>query len=298
MKRYLVLVAALSGCGGADPSAVAQPEATATQSSALSAPALPPTDGLVLWLRSDTGVTLAADGSVSSWHDLTGLGNRDAAPLFGASGPLYVPDAYHGHPALRGDGTWRSLFVNAGHGYPMGSASTLFLVMSASSDDGTGGFTFDVESSQGRQYSIVQVADGTIEWANATTASALAGDNSIAISGPGTGDLFPFTCGRPSRGLHIFAETQRDGISARGYYDAREVASFVPLAPSLYLMSLMGGPGNAFNSAINDPLGLVISTGSFNTNGDLVEVLQYDTEKSPMKVARVNAYLEERYGIR
>src|SRR5271155_2780865 len=109
-------------------------------------------------------------------------------------------------------------------------------------------FAFDEESSQGRQYGIVQIPDGTVEWANASTASALAGDNSIALAGPGTGDLFPFTCGRPSRGLHIFAETQRDGVSARGYFDGREVAAFVPQAPSLYLMSLMGGPGDAFQA--------------------------------------------------
>jgi hypothetical protein len=304
MRKYFLLVG-LVACGGSDPSAptAGTSEPIATESAALQAPLqgplLPPPSGLLLWLRSDTGVTLAADGTVANWHDLTGLGNRDAAPIFGLPGPLYVPDAHHGLPALRGDGTPRSLFVNAGHGYPIGDASTVFLVMSAATDGGgTAGYTFDAESSQGRQYSVVQVQDGSVEWANATNASALAGNGSLALPDGGTGDLFKFTCGLPSRGLHIFTETQSDGISAHGYYDGREVASFVPTGPSVYLMSLMGGPGNAFTTGNNDPKGIILSTGSFNTNGDLVEVLQYDKEKSWLEVEAISAYLALRYGVR
>jgi hypothetical protein len=303
MKKLIVLLPALFACGGSDPSASATAEPTATETSALEAPihlgipCLPPGDGLVLWLRSDVGVTLAPDGTVANWHDLTGLGGRDAAPIYGFPGPLYVRDAFHGHPALHGDGTARTLFVNGGHGYPIGHASTVILVMSAATKDaGTGGYAFDTESSQGRQYSVVQVPDGSIEWANATTASAVGGANSLAFDG-GSGDLFKFTDGLPSAGLHIFAETQTDGVSAHGYFDFREVASFVPAGPSLYLMSLMSGPGNGFLTGNNDPGGFVISAGSFDTDGDLVEVLQYDRERSAIQMAEIEAYLAVRYGI-
>jgi hypothetical protein len=305
LKQLIFLLPGLFACGGSDPSGSGSVEPTATETSALEAPIhlgvpwLPPGDGLVLWLRSDVGVTLASDGTVANWHDLTGLGGRDAAPIFGFPGPLYVPDAFHGHPALHGDGTARTLFVNAGHGYPMGHASTVFLVMSAATKDaGTAGFAFDTESSQGRQYSVVQVPDGSIEWANATTASAVSGAGSLALPGGGLGDLFKFTEGLPSAGLHVFAETQTDGVSAHGYFDFCEVASFVPTGPSLYLMSLMSGPGNGFMTGNNDPGGFIISAGSFDTDGDLVEVLQYDRERSAIQIAEVEAYLAVRYGIR
>jgi hypothetical protein len=305
MKKLLIVLPALLACGGSDPSGSATVAPTATETSALEAPiplgfpCLPPAPGLVLWLRSDVGVTLASDGTVTNWHDLTGLGHRDAAPIDGYPGPLYVRDAFHGHPALHGDGTARSLFVNGGHGYPIGHASTLFLVMSsATKDAGTSGYAFDTESSQGRQYSVVQVPDGSIEWANATTATAVAGESSPAFDGGGAGDLFKFTSGVPSEGLHVFAETQTDGVSAHGYFDFREVASFVPTGPSLYLMSLMGGPGNGFKAGNDDRGGFLISAGSFDTDGDLVEVLQYDREGSPLQIAAVTAYLAERYGIR
>jgi len=305
MKSYLgVFAAALVACGGSDPTTGTSVEPVASESAPLSFagpraafPELPPTDGLVLWLRSDQGVTLGADGSVSNWHDLTGLGQRDAFPIFGAPGPLYVHDAFNGLPALQGDGTARALFVNGGHGYPMGHASTVFFVMTAPTGGGTAGYIFDGESSQGRQYSIVQRLDGSVEWANATTAAALAGDPSKATDPSVPGDLFKFTCGLPPPGLHIFAETQLDGWDARLNYDGRDVAVFVPKGPSLYLMSLMGGPGNAFQAGNNDPLGLIISTGTFNTDGDLVEVLQYDTEKTPAQVAVIDGYLAHRYGI-
>jgi len=317
-KRIAVLLFALVACGGSgaitsgpsDRGGISSTVASnspdgAPQNFAIGEPALPIEDGLVLWLRSDTGVTLAADGTVSSWDDLTGLGNRDATPIFKMPGPLYVPDAHAGFPALRSDGTPRSFFVNGGHGYPVRSASTVFLVMSLPSAQGTvpggapagtEGLAFAIESSQGHQYSVIQTSQGGVEWANASTTALLDGGSPLATDA-GTEDLFYFTTSLPSSGLHIFAETQLDGVSGSGYYDGCEVATFVPIGPSLYLMSLMGGPGDAFLAGNNDPLGVIISAGLFETTGDLMEVVQYDAQMSAEQIATVSNYLARRYGI-
>ena len=281
---------------GGTASAVASNADGASPNFAVGDPALPIEDGLVLWLRSDTGVTLAADGTVSTWGDLTGLGNRDATPIFDMPGLLYVPDAHAGFPALRSDGTPRAFFVNGGHGYPVRSASTLFLVMSLPSAQGTGGIAFAVESSQGRHYAVIQTSQGVLEWFNASMTGLVDGGSPLAPDA-GTDDLFDFTTSLPSSGLHIFAETQLDGVSGSGYYDGCEVATFVPTGPSLYLMSLMGGPGDAFVTGNDNPLGVIISAGTFETTGDLMEVVQYDAEMSAEQIATVSNYLARRYGI-
>jgi hypothetical protein len=300
MRGRFGLVAMLAtcvACGGSHPSpdtvpsedagADAAPEAATAIFEYISQPQQP--DDLVLWLRADTGVTLAADGTVAGWSDLSGLGNRNAGPLAGTPGLLFVPNEYNGQPAVRGDGTARNMFVNAGHGYPMGHASTVFMVMTGSTA-GTVGLTIDVWSTGGRQYTIVET-DAGVAWSSETTATAL-GDASVAASAK---DTFPFTKGAPPGGLHVYAEAQTDGVEGSGYFDGCKVASFVPAAPSLYIESLMGGPGNGIDGV--DPMGVPVSWGTFESNGDLVEVLQYDVELTEPEIAGVNTYLARRYAL-
>ena len=261
---------------------------------------------MLLWLRADKGVVLASDGSVAVWQDQTGLGGRDAAPLFtGMEGPLYVPNAYGEFPALRGDGT-RSLMVNGGHGYAVGKQSSFFIVATSSSTGSTGTalgpeLTFFTESSQGWQYEVYETAAG-IQWLNASSADIDGGEQG---GFPGAGavpeDQFVFAAS-PTPGLHIFAETQQDGVRAAGYYDGPQIASITnPVGPSLYVMSVFGGPGDAFSAHADaaqggyDPQGVIISAGSFDITGDIEEIVQYGRELSPQEVAEVYAYLQARW---
>jgi hypothetical protein len=254
---------------------------------------------MLRWLRADKGVTLAPDGSVAVWADQTGLGGRDATPFPGIKGPDYVARAYGPLPALHGDGT-RSLLVNEGHGYPIGKQSSVFVVASGSTA-GTSGVTFYNESTQGWQYAIQQTASG-VHWINASSED-LDGGHVGSFTGAGTvpEDTFLFTRS-PSPGLHMYAETQEDAVQATGYYDWAPVAWIPrPVGPSLYLMTLFGGPGDAFNEAADagpggfDPQGVVVSAGGFGTNGDILEIIQYGRELFPLEVAAVNAYLSSRW---
>ncbi len=248
---------------------------------------------MILWLRADRGVTLATDGSVAIWADQTGLGGRDAAPLFpGMPGPLYVPNAYGNLPAMRGDGT-RSLMVNGGHGYPVGNQSTLFLVASPSTTN-TEGVTYYNESTQGWQYAIDQDSAG-VHWLNFINVN-VPGGSTFTFTPASAIDTFLFTP-PPAPGLHVYAMSQQDGVQGTGYYDGAQVATIVPKAASRYVMSVLGGPGDAFNANDGgyDPEGVIISSGAFDTNGDLQEVIQYGRELSPTEVGQVNAYLQGRW---
>jgi hypothetical protein len=307
-----LVVPVLVGCGGRvdstdEGAAASTVDSVSERSAGTTAPVTDPWWGdrpgawappfqseMILWLRADKGVTLASDGSVAVWADQTGLGGRDAAPLFpGMLGPLYVADAYGDRPALRGDGT-RSLIVHHGHGYPVGEESSFFMVASAA-PAGSSGTTFDDESTQGWQYAIEQTSAG-VRWFNASS-SALDGGLTDSFTGNGQADTFLFTAA-PTPGLHVYAEAQRDGLHAAGYYDGRAIASLLhPVGPSLYVTSLFGGPGDAFdaNDGGFDPQGVIVSSGSFDTNADIQEVIQYGRELSPAEVALVVAYLRARW---
>jgi YVTN family beta-propeller protein len=66
--------------------------------------ALPiPAEGLRLWLRADSGVTLNGSNQVSGWADISGNGFTVAQGT-GAKQPLWVDGAVNGKPILRFDG--------------------------------------------------------------------------------------------------------------------------------------------------------------------------------------------------
>lgn len=71
--------------------------------SATSAPSLTVTNGLQLWLKADSGVTTNGSGGVSLWSDQSGHGNN-GAPFDDAGAPLWVDNALNGKPVLRFDG--------------------------------------------------------------------------------------------------------------------------------------------------------------------------------------------------
>ena len=66
------------------------------------------TDGLVLHLRADSGVTLGGPGgSVSAWADQSGMGND----FFAAGNPLLQASGPNGQPYIEFDGNGDLLLV-------------------------------------------------------------------------------------------------------------------------------------------------------------------------------------------
>lgn len=62
-----------------------------------------PTDGMQLWLRADKGITSDADGHVTGWTDMSGMGH-DAVSESTETAPVYSADTANGEPAVVFDG--------------------------------------------------------------------------------------------------------------------------------------------------------------------------------------------------
>jgi len=91
------------------------------------------TDGLVLWLRADAGVTTNQNGLVMQWDDQSGSLNH-AFQATDLQMPLFVPNAITNKPALRFDGSATAGehdFLNIPHAESLaitGDLTTLFVI--------------------------------------------------------------------------------------------------------------------------------------------------------------------------
>ena len=91
------------------------------------------TDGLVLWLRADAGVTTNENGLVMQWDDQSGSLNH-AFQSTDLQMPLFVPNAITNKPALRFDGSATAGehdFLNIPHAESLaitGDLTTLFVI--------------------------------------------------------------------------------------------------------------------------------------------------------------------------
>ena len=75
-------------------------------------PASPPiTDGLSVWLCSDTNVDTRPDGTVVSWGGADGTGVKAAS--IGSSRPEFLPGQINGYPAVRFSGA-QGMFLETG----------------------------------------------------------------------------------------------------------------------------------------------------------------------------------------
>jgi hypothetical protein len=317
-----LLSIALYACGGSSDQGPTSTDtidtnlATNAKTVVLAATALPAQSHISLWLKADTGVSTAIDANgntyVVKWADQSGLGGRDATTQFGQEGPLYVPGVYGLIPALRGDGTYRSLLINVGHGYVVGKASTIFVIQTTEplADENpanalNGVYTDDVESTQMHQYDILETTKG-VAWSNWKFSAIPWSDsglptpdqNAAVLPTTRQGDFFYFTQ-NPTLGLHSFAVAM-NASTATGYYDEKVVKRFNPKGTTQALLSVFGGPGDGFTStdagAWNvDQTGTIISGGSFNKSGDIEEIIQYDEELSNMQTSEVFQYEKARY---
>ena len=70
-----------------------------------------PTNGMLLWLRADAGITKGSTNLVSSWGDQSGSGN-DAKQSDPAAQPLWVTNSINGRPSLKFNGSSDVLSFN------------------------------------------------------------------------------------------------------------------------------------------------------------------------------------------
>jgi hypothetical protein len=85
-----------------------------------------PVDGLRLWLRADTAVSVTADGEVCRWNDVSGLGH-DFTPAT-ATRPRWVATGLNGYPAVSFPGPNRHLTRAGVLGIPPTAGRTAALI--------------------------------------------------------------------------------------------------------------------------------------------------------------------------
>lgn len=85
-----------------------------------------PADGLRLWLRADTAVSVTAAGEVCRWNDVSGLGN-DFTPAT-TTRPLWVATGLNDHPAVSFPGPNRYLTRAGVLGIPPAAGRTVALI--------------------------------------------------------------------------------------------------------------------------------------------------------------------------
>src|SRR5256885_425131 len=78
----------------------------------LHAQSLTITNGLLLWLNADVGVTTNSSGQVTAWADQSSLGNNATQPT-AASAPIIAPASLNGHATLRVTGSQFMEVANA-----------------------------------------------------------------------------------------------------------------------------------------------------------------------------------------
>ena len=118
------------GAGGAPPSGGGA--SSGGQNGTGGGPPEIPTDGLVLWLRANAGIT-ANGGVVSVWADQS-PSHTDATQELARAQPVLVADGINGHPAVLFDGA--DDFLQIGKGFLADTGNvTIFTIAQATTTD-------------------------------------------------------------------------------------------------------------------------------------------------------------------
>jgi|GEM_PF-5501513 len=228
-------------------------------------PTNPPiTDGLSVWLCSDTNVDLRPDGTVVSWGAADGSGPRAAS--IGSSRPLWLENQINGYPVLRFAGA-QGLFLETG---VIAQDSFTLIAIGRSFEERTQGGS----GLSGQKMLFYQ--DGS---AALTHAAVSVGYNGVGI--------YEFGVGEAPR-----AEAGADA------------ACFCPLvvryenkALSVWLTgdNMLNG-GNASSAPVNAPHGIG-GTGGVEGGfaGDIAEVLIYNRALSEWERQQVEQYVQDKY---
>jgi len=148
-----VSIAAFGGCSqGGEPTSSSEPGATSTEASETNTV----TNGLQLWLHSDSGYSLS-DGSVTEWTDDSGNGN-DVTQSTAERQPTVATGAANGHDAVQFDGDNDFLLRQDTLGIPNDSARTVAVVSRLSDTQARSPFLmqgrFDSQGSASNYYGL------------------------------------------------------------------------------------------------------------------------------------------------
>ena len=218
-----------------------------------------PSSNLKLWLRSDLAVT-SASSAVSTWGDVSGLGN-DATQSTSANQPTLVSNSMNGNPVIRFNGTNSKLTLP--------TSATLGI--------------------QGNPYEMFVVAKSSSSNVQFLIAGGANEQFEYHLNGVGA-RFIPITSSYIDEGT---ATAYTDGNAH--IFSARASSS----GGAVRVDGIDGGTSSANILSSNSgalQLG-VRSDGTYYFNGDIAEVILYNTNLSTSDRSTVEHYLANRYGI-
>jgi len=220
--------------------------------------------GLRSWFMASEGVTLVS-GDVSGWADQSGHGN-DAAQTTAGNRPLFVADAFNGHPVLRFDGV--NNYLSLDMSFLAGSDFSIYTAIQRNSDAST-------------SYYCPGGAAGNfvgphIGWRTDTTYT-------LAFTGAAVNETIPaFTTTKPLVVGNRFSQTF--GFNVCYYEDG-------------VLHSMTGANTTPLTSVLNGEIGRSLNNNGTALDGDIAEIFFFDRRMSDAEDAMMAGYLGNKYVI-
>jgi hypothetical protein len=231
----------------------------------------PSNSNLQLWLKGDAGVTADASNLVSSWADQSGKG-RVATMSTASSKPTKITNNLNGYPTIRFDG---SDYLT--HNYT-GAHKTMFVI---GKNKGTGNRSFLGGRSSTKFGAF---------YLKANTASS-----GITMEGPTSTDGYYFANYTPSISDKFYLQSATLDESNNNTISSLFVnGSLVNYASAPGFITNPDSFGVIGGSWYKDSQSDVVTD---RIDGDIAEVLIYDSVLSSTDMNTVNCYLSAKYGL-
>ncbi|WP_019504105.1 Ig-like domain-containing protein [Pleurocapsa sp. PCC 7319] len=220
---------------------------------------LPITEGLVLHLEADSGVTTDGSDLVTGWTDQSGLGNN----LTGGGDPRLVSNGLNGQPIIAFDGAGDKLENLLGlNGLPAGGEDRTIFFLAKYNSNGYGGFTYG-NNATNQAFGLVVDNKGDLS----IQAWGFGQDNSSKVDGTGTGWLV--------QGAKL------EGGVLTHYKDGAEIDS---------------STHNYNTSLAKLVVGAEIDSSPY-LDMEVGGIIVYDRALSDAERQQVNAYFQDKYGL-
>jgi len=244
------------------------------------------TQNLIAWFKADAGVTVDGSGSnVVRWADQSGNANDGTQlPSTAYLQPTLVSNALNGHPVLRFEGipaVSNDYLELTNAPLNLTSGLSIFVLGRNKTRKDNGLFRIATSSYLGASNLEIQWRLGTTDSAsgnaqyaaNGVLYPAQYGELDSYDTGPAVGNPYIYDVVAISSGA-----TQRvNGVNSQFVYPSPNITNFLPTVAN-----------NAF---------IGVGNGNMFLNGDIAEMLIYNTALTPQQRENVWAYLEGNYSL-